>query len=115
MSDATIFVLVFGGLFVLRIFAATVVFFYILPCGDQCPNCDARTARIPTGRWNRLIPTLRSSWCMDCGWEGTLRVAPATKPARHTDRQRLGMQATVASPAVPRGRAVERPPDSPEG
>jgi hypothetical protein len=111
MSDATIFVLVFGGLFVLRICAATVVFFYILPCGDQCPNCDARTARIQTGRWNRLIPTLRSSWCMDCGWEGILRIAPAPKPARHADRQRLGTQSSVGPPAASRGQAGERPPD----
>jgi hypothetical protein len=90
MSDATIFVLVFGGLFTLRIVAATVVFFYILPCGDRCPNCDATTVRVQTGLWNRLIPSLRSSWCLDCGWEGILRVAPLTKTPQHAERQRLG-------------------------
>ena len=78
MSDATIFVLVFGGLFLLRALAATIVFFYILPRGDRCPNCDAVTVRVQTGRWNRLIPSLRSSWCMDCGWSGMLRHGPLT-------------------------------------
>ncbi len=78
MSDATIFVLVFGGLFLLRAVAATIVFFYILPRGDRCPNCDAATARVQTGRWNRLIPSLRSSWCMECGWSGMLRHGPLT-------------------------------------
>ncbi len=78
MSDATIFVLIFGGLFVLRIVAATIVFFYILPRGDRCPNCDAPTARLKTGAWNRLVPSLRSSWCLNCGWEGLLRHGPLT-------------------------------------
>jgi hypothetical protein len=78
MSDATIFVLVFGGLFVLRAVAATVVFFYIIPRGDRCPNCDAATVRVQTGRWNRLLPSLRSSWCMQCGWAGMLRHGPLT-------------------------------------
>ena len=78
MSDATIFILVFGGLFLLRALAATIVFFYILPRGDRCPNCDAATVRVQTGLWNRLIPSLRSSWCMECGWSGMLRHGPLT-------------------------------------
>ena len=41
MSDAVLFVLVFGGLFVLRGVAATVVFLWILPDGIRCPQCDA--------------------------------------------------------------------------
>lgn len=79
MSDATIFIFVFGGLFVLRAVAATVVFFYILPRGNRCPNCDAATARVQTGLWNRLIPSLRSSWCLECGWSGMLRYGPPTQ------------------------------------
>jgi len=82
-----IFSVVFGGLFVLRIVAATVVFFYILPRGDRCPNCDAVTVRVQSGRWGRLVPALRSSWCMACGWEGMLRRGPLTqipKPAELT-------------------------------
>ena len=46
MSDAVIFAIVFAGLFVLRIIAATIIFFYILPQGDRCPNCDAVTVRL---------------------------------------------------------------------
>lgn len=78
MSDAAIFVLVFGGLFVLRIVAATIIFFYILPRGDRCPNCDAATARVEGGLVTRLLPWLRNSWCLHCGWEGMLRRGPVT-------------------------------------
>jgi hypothetical protein len=73
MSDAAIFVLVMGGLFVLRALAATVIFFWILPRGDRCPNCDAVTLRVQ-GRG--LLPYMRwfrKSWCYHCGWEGLLR------------------------------------------
>lgn len=73
MSDATIFVLVFGGMFVFRIIAATACFLWILPAGDRCPNCDAHTLWIRKPFWNRVLPQLRSSWCPDCRWEGTLR------------------------------------------
>ena len=46
MSDGVIFVVAFGGLFILRIIAATLVFLWILPEGDHCPNCDAVTLRV---------------------------------------------------------------------
>ena len=83
MSDTAIFVLVFGGLFVLRFVAATLVFFWILPEGDRCPNCDAVTLRVePTG-FDRLLPWMRSSWCHECGWEGMLRPGPLTPPPTH--------------------------------
>jgi len=78
MSDGFIFVAFFGGLFVLRILAATVVFFFILPQGDRCPNCDAPTLRVEARGWNRIVPFLRTSWCMDCGWDGLLRHGPVT-------------------------------------
>jgi hypothetical protein len=74
MSDAVIFSLVFGGLVVVRLVIATLVFIWILPRGDQCPNCDAVTLRIENGIWARLIPWLRKSWCFECEWEGMLRV-----------------------------------------
>jgi hypothetical protein len=77
MSDAAIFVVVFAALFVLRIIAATAVFFWILPRGDHCPNCDAVTLRLET-RLNRLLPALRSSWCLACGWRGMLRSGDVT-------------------------------------
>jgi hypothetical protein len=80
MSDAGIFFIVFCGLFVLRIIAATVVFYYILPRGDRCPNCDSVTLRVePTG-FDRLLPWLRSSWCIECGWDGMLRPVPPSGP-----------------------------------
>jgi len=79
MSDAAIFVLVFSGLLVLRVAAATIIFYYILPRGDRCPLCDAATVRLQGGRWNRLLPSLRSSWCMHCGWTGMLRRGPLTE------------------------------------
>ena len=41
MSDAAIFVTVFVSIFVLRIVAATLVFYWILPQSDRCPNCDS--------------------------------------------------------------------------
>ena len=73
MSDAAIFVLVMGGLFVLRAIAATIVFCWILPAGDRCPNCDAATLRVQNKWMDTLLPWFRSSWCYHCGWEGTLR------------------------------------------
>jgi hypothetical protein len=73
MSDAAIFSIVFGGIFVLRFIAATVVFFWILPRGDRCPNCDAVTVRVQSRGWNLLMPWFRTSWCYVCGWEGLLR------------------------------------------
>ena len=85
MSDGVIFVLVFGVFFILRVVAATLVFFWILPQGDRCPNCDEVTVRVqPTG-WNRLVPWLRSSWCFACGWDGLLRPGPLTPQASATE------------------------------
>jgi hypothetical protein len=78
MSDAAIFVVVFGGLFVLRIIAATIFFYYILPRGDRCPYCDTATIRVQPAGWDRLVPFLRSSWCHACGWEGLLRPGALT-------------------------------------
>ena len=78
MSDAAIFVVVMGGLFVLRIIAATVVFFWILPRGDRCPNCDAATLRLQGRALLRVMPWFRKSWCYHCGWEGLLRAGEAS-------------------------------------
>jgi len=73
MSDTVLFVLIFGGLFVLRIIAATVVFLLLLPRDGHCPNCDERTARVASVLWDRMLPWFRKSWCLRCGWEGLLR------------------------------------------
>jgi hypothetical protein len=82
MSDAALFVLVFGGLFVLRGIAATVVFLWILPDGIRCPQCDADTMRVEPGRIMRLLPGFRSSWCLVCGWHGVHRIVPPAVGAR---------------------------------
>ena len=80
MSQAVLFVVVFVGLFVFRVVAATVIFLVILPKGDRCPNCDAMTLRVQSLAWNRLMPWFRTSWCYECGWEGMLR-AGSVPPA----------------------------------
>jgi hypothetical protein len=81
MSDAAIFIAVFGGLFVLRIIAATIFFFFLLPQGDRCINCDAPTLRVQRAFWHRWLPWFRPSWCMECGWKGMLRSGgPLTAP-----------------------------------
>ena len=81
MSDTVIFLLIFVGFFVLRGIAATVVFFYILPEGDHCPNCDAVTLRVQSSFLNRVLPRFRTSWCYECGWHGMLRQGPLSPVA----------------------------------
>lgn len=73
VSNATLFVLIFVGLFVLRIVLATVFFALVLPAGDQCPNCDTATLRIQSRVFGRWLPWFRRSWCLACGWTGVLR------------------------------------------
>lgn len=75
--DAVIFIGFFGGMFIVRIIVATIVFFWILPEGDRCPLCDAHTLRVQSKGWNRITPWLRTSWCYECGWDGLLRPTPA--------------------------------------
>jgi hypothetical protein len=87
MSDAVIFISAFVTLMVLRIVAATVVFYFILQRTDRCPMCDAVTARIEARRWTRFLPGLRPSWCLQCGWEGMLRsgsLTPQPEPSELT-------------------------------
>lgn len=76
MSDAAIFGVIFVGFFVLRGVAATIIFFFLLPEGDRCPNCDAVTLRVESRVLNRLLPRFRTSWCYECGWHGMLRRGP---------------------------------------
>jgi hypothetical protein len=79
MSDAALFVVVFGGLFVLRGIAATIVFLWILPDGIRCPQCDAETLRVEPGVVMRWLPRFRSSWCVVCGWHGVHRRSAPTR------------------------------------
>lgn len=77
MSGAVLFAVVFIGFFILRIIAATFFFFWVLPTGDRCPNCDEHTIRVESRAWNLLMPWFRTSWCYNCEWEGLLRSDPA--------------------------------------
>ena len=78
MLDAVLCILIIGGFFVLRAVLATIFFFYLLPEGDRCPNCDAVTLRVSSRGWNALLPWFRTSWCYECGWHGMLRRGPLT-------------------------------------
>jgi hypothetical protein len=89
MSDAAIFGLIFVGFFVLRGVAATVIFFFLLPEGDRCPNCDAVTLRVESRVLNRLLPRFRTSWCYECGWHGMLRRGPLTPTAAARELTKL--------------------------
>ena len=94
MSDAAIFLVIFAGLFVLRIVAATAVFFVLLPKGDRCPHCDSATVRVQSWLLDRTMPWFRSSWCYECGWEGVLRRGPLSEQAlsRHEVGRRQQQQ-----------------------
>ena len=100
MSDAAIFVAVFAVLFVLRILAATAVFFWILPKGDRCPNCDGVTLHVESRAWKAIMPWLRPSWCYQCGWDGMLRHGALSPPPGKLP----------ANPHVGRHRQPRRPP-----
>ena len=78
MWDAVLCIGIIGGFFVLRAVFATVFFFYLLPGGDRCLNCDAVTVRVQSKGWNMLLPKFRTSWCYECGWHGLLRNGPLT-------------------------------------
>ena len=86
MSDLVLFVALFGSLLVLRVVAATVIFFAMLPPGDRCPNCDNPTTRVASPFSDRLLPWLRKRWCLTCGWQGMLRRGPLT-PTQTTSDQ----------------------------
>ncbi len=82
MSDPVLFAVFFIGIFVLRIIAATILFYCLLPRGDRCPNCDAATLRVRSRGWNTLMPWFRTSWCYECGWDGLLRHGELTEESR---------------------------------
>jgi hypothetical protein len=91
MSDAVLFGLIFAAFFVLRLIAATVFFFFILPQGDHCPNCDAVTLRVKARGLNALLPWFRTSWCIECNWHGLLRhgrVSPANESVELSKQRR---------------------------
>ena len=88
VEDAALFAAIFVGLFVLRIIAATIVFMWILPRGDHCPNCDAVTIRVYSKWWNTFLPWFRTRWCYECGWDGFMR--PGTSTPAPVSRRQVG-------------------------
>lgn len=76
MQEAVLAISILGGFFILRGILATIFFFYLLPDGINCPNCDAATVRVQSKGWNVLMPRFRTSWCLSCGWHGLLRKSP---------------------------------------
>ena len=114
MSDAVIFIVAFGGLFVLRIIAATIVFLWILPEGDRCPHCDAVTLRVQSAGWNRLMPWFRTSWCYECGWDGLLRgpTQPVSPTRSRGTPAPTGVDARAGGPPLThrRGSSRDGPP-----
>jgi hypothetical protein len=86
MSDAAIFAIVFVAIFVLRIIGATLVFYWILPQSDRCPNCNAVTLRVQSRGVARWMRWLRSSWCIECGWSGMLRHGSVSQPRVTPDK-----------------------------
>ena len=95
MSDAALFVVVFGGLFVLRGVAATVVFLWILPDGIRCPQCDAETLRMEPGWVLRMLRRFRASWCLACGWRGVHRIAPAPASSTRSRQESKGSKSAA--------------------
>jgi hypothetical protein len=85
MSEAAWFIAVFGGLFVFRIVAATVVFALLLPAGDRCPNCDAVTVRVESAFADRFLPWFHKRWCLACGWQGMQRRGPLSPRPQQAD------------------------------
>ena len=78
MLEAVLCIVIIGGFFVFRAVLATVFFFYLLPEGDRCPNCDAATLRVQSRGWKLCMPHMRPSWCYECNWHGLLREGPLT-------------------------------------
>jgi hypothetical protein len=81
MWDAVLCIAIIGGFFLLRAIFATLFFFYLLPEGDRCPNCDAATLRVESRGFNVMLPMFRTSWCYECGWHGVLRHGSLTPKA----------------------------------
>lgn len=82
MIDAVIFVVAFLTFFAVRAVAVMVFFYFILPEGDRCPNCDAATLHVQSRGWTFFLPRLRPSWCFECNWHGLLRIGPLTSIAQ---------------------------------
>jgi len=63
---------------VLPIALSATVSYRSLPTGRRCVRCAAATLRLQSRGFvllSRFVPsTLHRRWCLDCGWEGAVRV-----------------------------------------
>jgi hypothetical protein len=70
--------------FVLPILLSALVSYRALPTGRACTHCGAHTLQL-VSRSLRLASALHPRtrlerrWCLECGWEGTARVAVLTR------------------------------------
>jgi len=103
MSTALWFVLFFTVFSVVRLGLATLFFWAVLPDDDRCPNCDAPTIRVQARGWDLLLPWFRSSYCLECQWEGLLRRSAILTARQLRDR----------TAAAPDSRETGRPQDRP--
>src|SRR5690348_8013278 len=99
MDYSVAFGVIFVAFFVLRIIAATIFFYVLLPQGDRCPCCDTPTIRVQSKGWNIFMPWFRTSWCYHCHWEGMLRHGAITpvQGGGASDK-------TISPPAAPTSR-----------
>lgn len=86
MSTALWFIVFFTVFSLVRLGLATLFFWAVLPEDDHCPNCDAPTIRVQSRGWNLLMPWFRTSYCVECQWEGMLRSSAVLTRDRLEDR-----------------------------
>jgi hypothetical protein len=100
MNSAAWFVVFFVVFSVVRLGLATLFFHAVLPDDDRCPNCDAPTIRVRSRGWNLLMPWFRTSYCMECQWEGMLR--HSKRPLPPAPPTRSAVTASRRMPTAPR-------------
>lgn len=84
--------------FVLPIALSAIVSYRALPVGRDCPHCGLRTLQLlsrPLRIASAVHPRahLHRRWCMECGWEGTVRLP---LPSRHARAPRRPVQVVQA-------------------
>ena len=90
--------------FVLPVALSAIVSYRALPVGRDCPHCGVHTVQLvsrPLRLATALHPraTLQRRWCMDCGWEGAVRVLI---PSRHAGAGHRPLQPAQPVKAIQR-------------
>ena len=57
----------------LRVGIVLAVVYLILPATKTCPRCGTALATIRHPALRILLPTVKHSWCLECGWSGVVR------------------------------------------